>query len=86
MSEFTNTKQRRIEKLKELSKVLLDTGNAHSFIVENKAFIPTVIPADFITLFDEIIKEDYKIEAVKVFSTHNHFLSLLSNANNKEGD
>lgn len=68
MSEFTTTKQKRLEKLKEVSKLLLDTGNAHSFIIRNKEFISTVIPTDFITLFDELIKEGYKIKDIKVLS------------------
>ncbi len=68
MSEFTNTKQLRIEKLLEVSKLILETGSAHSFITENKDFIPTVIPADFITLFDEIIQLGYKMDDIKVLT------------------
>lgn len=68
MSEFTNTKQARIEKLLEVSKLILETGNAHSFIIDNKDFIPTVIPTDFITLFDEIIKQGYKMDDIKVLT------------------
>ncbi|NLP59292.1 DUF438 domain-containing protein [Lutibacter sp. B1] len=68
MSEFTNTKKVRIEKLQEVSKLILETGNAHSFISENKDFIPTVIPTDFITLFDEIIKDGYNMEDIKVLT------------------
>lgn len=68
MSEFTNTKQARIEKLLEVSKLILDKGNAHSFIVANRNFIPTVIPSDFITLFDELIKEGSNLEDVKVLT------------------
>ena len=68
MSEFTNTKEERLIKLKEASKLILETGNAHSFIINNKDFIPTVIPTDFISLFDEIIKEGYNIKDVKVLT------------------
>ncbi|WP_163713355.1 DUF438 domain-containing protein [Mangrovibacterium lignilyticum] len=68
MSEFTNTKQGRIEKLKEVSKQILETGNAHAFVVENETFIPTVIPSDFITLFDEIIRDGYPMEDIKVLT------------------
>lgn len=68
MSEFTNTKQARVEKLLEVSKLILETGNAHSFIVDNKDFIPTVIPTDFINLFDEIIKQGHKMEDIKVLT------------------
>jgi len=66
MSEFTNTKQVRIAKLLEVSKLILEIGNAHSFIIENKPFISTVIPSDFITLFDSIIQEGYNLNDVKV--------------------
>lgn len=68
MSEFTKTKAKRILKLKEVSKLILKTGNAKSFIDANKEFIPTVIPTDFIELFDEIIKEGYKMDDVKVLT------------------
>ncbi len=68
MSEFTNTSQQRLEKLREVAEQLLKTGNARSFIINNKDFIPTVIPGDFIALFDEIIREGYKMEDVKVLS------------------
>jgi len=68
MSEFTNTKQARIEKLKEVSIQILETGNAHAFVVENETFIPTVIPSDFITLFDEIIRDGYPMENIKVLT------------------
>lgn len=68
MSEFTNTKQARVAKLKELAHLIINTGNAHSFIVENQNFIPTVIPNDFITLFDELIKEGKKPEELKILT------------------
>lgn len=68
MSEFTNTKEKRIAKLKALSNLILETGNAHSFVTANKTFIPSVIPTDFITLFDELIQEGYKPESLKVLS------------------
>ena len=68
MSEFTNTQQLRVEKLLEVSKLILKTGNAHSFIIENKDFIPTVSPYDFIILFDEIMKKGYKMEDIKVMT------------------
>lgn len=68
MSEFTNTKQDRIKKLLELSKQLLETGNAHAFIAANEAFIPTVVPDDFIALFDQIIREGYSIDQIKVLT------------------
>lgn len=68
MSEFTNRKQPRIEKLLEVSRMILETGNARPFIIKNRDFIPTVIPTDFITLFDEIIKEGYEMRDVKTLT------------------
>jgi PAS domain S-box-containing protein len=68
MSEFTHTYQKRIKKLKEVAVLLLETGNARSFILDNKDFIPTVIPTDFIALFDEIIKDGYKMEDIKILT------------------
>ena len=68
MSEFTSTKEKRLVKLMEVSHLLLKSCNAQSFIQANKAFIETVIPTDFITLFDEIIKEGHKIDDIKVLT------------------
>ena len=65
MSEFTKTKERRLAKLMEVSKQILETGNAHSFVIANKDFIPTVIPDDFIALFDSLVKDDYAVEELK---------------------
>jgi DUF438 domain-containing protein len=68
MSEFTKTFEKRLVKLKEVAVLLLETGNARSFIIANKDFIPTVVPSDFITLFDEIIKDGYKMEDIKILT------------------
>lgn len=68
MSEFTKTFEKRLVKLKEVAELLLETGNARSFIIANKDFIPTVVPSDFITLFDEIIKDGYKMEDIKILT------------------
>ena len=65
MSEFTNKKAVRVKKLIEVSKLLLETGNARPFIIENEDFIQTVVPEDFITLFDELIKEGLKVDDLK---------------------
>ena len=65
MSEFTKTKEKRLVKLQEVSKLLLETGNAHSFVVNNPDFIPTVIPGDFIALFDILVKDGYAVEDLK---------------------
>jgi DUF438 domain-containing protein len=68
MSEFTSTKEKRVAKLLEVSKLILTTGSAHSFILENRDFISAVMPADFITLFDELIKEGYGVADLKPLS------------------
>lgn len=68
MSEFTQTNRKRLRKLKEVAVLLLETGNARSFVIENKDFIGTVIPTDFIALFDEIIKDGYNMEDIKVLT------------------
>lgn len=68
MSEFTKTKEKRLEKLKEVSRMILETGNAHAFVVANKDFIPTVIPSDFICLFDEVVQEKSTIDDIKLLS------------------
>ncbi|WP_439185355.1 PAS domain-containing protein [Carboxylicivirga taeanensis] len=83
MSEFTNTKSKRLEKLMELAMLLQETGNAHSFIEQNKAFIPTVIPSDFIALFDEVMQKDYAIKDVKVLTNKllNIFHTTISEYN-----
>jgi len=68
MSEFSNTKTKRIAKLLEVSRLTIETGNARSFILKNETFIPSVIPSDFITLFDELIKAGYEINELKTCS------------------
>jgi len=68
MSEFTNTKDLRLQKLLKLSEQLLKTGNAMPFITENKDFISSVIPTDFIALFDELIKKKHPIDEIKILS------------------
>lgn len=68
MSEFSLTRKQRQEKLLEVSSILLQTGNAHGFIVNNRDFIATVIPSDFIELFDELIQHGHRIEDLKPFS------------------
>ncbi|MCF8371692.1 MAG: PAS domain-containing protein [Bacteroidales bacterium] len=78
MSEFTNTQEKRLAKLHEVSTLLLKTGNARSFILENKDFIPTVIPDDFIKLFDVLIQEGQKVEDLKPLS--NKILNIFHNA------
>ncbi|MBN2744466.1 MAG: DUF438 domain-containing protein [Marinilabiliaceae bacterium] len=66
MSEFSETAVVRLNKLRELAHLLLQSGNAHEFIVANEAFIQTVIPTDFIRLFDDIIQEGHPMGDVKV--------------------
>lgn len=68
MSAFTDTKEKRLLKLKEVSRILLETGNAHSFIKAHEDFIPSVVPTDFITLFDEIMREGYAMEDIKILT------------------
>ena len=68
MSEFTNTKVKRLQKLHEVSKMILETGNARPFIIANLDFIPTVVPSDFIALFDEIIQQGNPMEDIKTLT------------------
>ncbi len=65
MSELSKTKEFRLQKLLEVSRLTIKTGNARSFIIDNKEFINTVVPSDFITLFDELIKQGYTIDELK---------------------
>lgn len=68
MSEFTKTNEKRLAKLREVSKMILETGNAHSFVLANKNFIPTVIPSDFIALFDVLVQEDIPVDKLKMLA------------------
>ncbi|MBS4057496.1 MAG: DUF438 domain-containing protein [Bacteroidales bacterium] len=68
MSAFTHNKESRLLKLKEAAVLLLNTGNAHAFIMANKDFIPRVIPSDFISLFDDIMAQGHAIEDVKALT------------------
>jgi uncharacterized protein len=68
MSEFSTSKEKRVAKLLEVSRLVLKTGNARFFVDENPGFIQTVIPSDFIILFDELIKEGYPLDELKTCS------------------
>lgn len=78
MSELSKTKEKRLAKLLEVSHQILETGNARSFIMENTLFIDSVIPTDFITLFDELIQQGYSVDVLKPAS--NKILNIFHNA------
>lgn len=75
MSELSNTKANRHKKLLEAAHQLIKTGNARSFLQENPNFIDTVIPSDFISLFDALVSEGHPMEALKTCS--NKILNLF---------
>lgn len=75
MSELSRTKEARLAKLLEVSRLTIKTGSARTFFLNNEAFIPSVIPSDFILLFDELIQEGYTIEELKTCS--NKILNLF---------
>jgi len=81
MSELSKTKKYRIKKLLEVSHLTIKTGNARSFIIENQDFINAVIPSDFITLFDELVKENYSVEELKTCANKvlNIFYTAINN-------
>lgn len=81
MSEISQTKGYRLTKLLEVAHLLIKTGNAKSFIDANPEFIHKVIPSDFITLFDELIKEDVGIKDLKICSSK--ILNLFHKAINE---
>ena len=66
MSEFTLTKEKRVDKLLEVSKLILNSGDVHAFISENKSFISSAVPSDFIMLFDELIQEGHSMKRMKM--------------------
>lgn len=88
MSEISKTKEQRLAKLLEVSRLTIKTGNARTFILNNHDFIQTVIPSDFITLFDELIKEGYTIEELKTGSSKiiNVFYIPINNYSRIEPD
>ncbi len=77
MSEFTDKQSQRISRLIELSDLILKTGNARGFILENKDFIASVLPSDFIFLFDELMRQGHKMEDMKSLS--NKILNIFHN-------
>ncbi len=81
MSELSNTKQHRLDKLLEVSILVIETGNAKSFIDANKNFLTTVIPSDFITLFHELICQGHEISVLKTASNKilNIFYQTIKN-------
>ena len=68
MSEFTDSRDQRLARLLELSDLMLKTGNARGFTEENTKFIASVIPSDFIYLFDELVSQGRPIEDLKGLS------------------
>ncbi len=68
MSEISQNQNKRIKKLIEVSELTIKTGNARSFILENREFINKVIPSDFIILFDELIRLGYTMDELKTAS------------------
>ncbi len=68
MSEFSDNRNQRLSRLLDLSELILKTGNARGFIKGNKDFIASVIPSDFIFLFDELVRQGYPIEDLKSLS------------------
>ncbi|MDA3853263.1 MAG: hypothetical protein PF444_03355, partial [Bacteroidales bacterium] len=78
MSELSQTKEKRLALLLEVSNIILKTGNASVFIKENQDFINSVIPSDFIVLFDQLVKDGHKIEDLKVAS--NKILNIFNKA------
>lgn len=58
----------RLDKLLELSELLLKTGKAGAFVAENQEFIPTVLPSDFIALFDRIVLDGHTMEEIKILT------------------
>ncbi len=68
MSEISQNQNKRIKKLIEVSELTIKTGNARSFILENREFINKVIPSDFIFLFDELIRLGYTMDELKTAS------------------
>lgn len=83
MSELSQTNKYRQKKLIEVSKLTIKTGNARSFILDNRDFIDTVIPSDFITLFDTLILEGFEIEELKTCANKvlNIFYQPIKNYN-----
>ena len=69
MSGFTNKREQRLRKLHELAELLLQTGNARSFILENGKFIELVEPSDFIFLFDDLILSGHSPEILRPLSS-----------------
>ena len=68
MSEFTLTKEARVARLMEIARLILKTGNAQPLINDNADLLATVVPSDFITLFDEVVKEGYNMSEIKVLT------------------
>ena len=68
MFEFTENSDQRLSRLLELSELILKTGNARGFIKKNREFIASVVPSDFIFLFDKLVGQGHKIEDLKSLS------------------
>ena len=65
MSAFSKNQEYRIARLNEVARLLLEAGNVHAFIVNNQDFIASVVPEDFIHLFDSLVAEHPELEEMK---------------------
>lgn len=75
MSEFTNHKTNRIEKLTMLFQAILKSENVKELYEEYRGIIDLCIPSDVIFLVDELVKAD--IPMVELKKGINKLLNLL---------
>lgn len=68
MSEFSNTRKVRLNRLLELSHQILQTGNARDFLARYPDFVEQVVPSDFIGLFDALIRQGVEVQKLIVLS------------------
>lgn len=65
MSEYIRNQNQRLEKLYELSKMLIETGSARSFYTEFEPFINTVTAEETMHVLDRLIVEEVPFELIK---------------------
>ncbi len=75
MSEFTNRKETRVNRLYQFCLDYLQSQNKAILVKENKEFLNSIIPQDILSVLDKFVQSQMKMDELKRFV--NKLLNLL---------
>lgn len=84
MSEFTNNNAKKIDKLMELSQVVIEKKAPSAYVKENMHLIDSIMPSDVIILAHKLVEEGYQMTDLKkhIAKLLNLFYKALNNFSN----